>query len=375
MLFTQGKRDNYESQYGSIPNYLYWDQSARPLAELMRSYVENWAADFEMDAEFISKFCSKRNDHHEAALFELTAHAALRGAGLSVVKLPRAENKMPDFRVSAKEIDLEFFIECTLSADSFNTTVDDAKKNEVLEVIEGLDYFPYFVNVEFVEMSNQSISKTKLKAKIEELRLTCDKYSADDLRDLEFCFENNNWQIQLSLARKNGRVKRSLGYHTDQFKMIDPVTKLTNALSGKKASRYQLGSAPYVIMVNTYDGFAKELDFSTALFGIGTGSAQVLYPFNTHSFFMTKGLPVNTMVSAVAFCRNFHVFGLSACKIEVWHNPFAANPLLPGLLPFDEYVFSVVGNVLERKHHQKQNDAFELLGVSREHYISARASS
>lgn len=374
-LFSLFERTNYDSKIGSESNYEYWDRSARPLAEFMRQQAENWSQNFVLDSEFVSKFKSKRDDHHDAAVFELLTNQALTTAGLEVVKLARSTSKIPDFQVIDKKSGQRIFIECTLSADSFDSRADKVRKDEILEVIEGLHHFPYFVNVEFRNISNNSISKAKLKSKIEEMRSVCDGYSSGDPKHSQVDFESNGWRLRLSLTRKNQSFKRSLGFHTDPIRMIDGVSKLLNALSSKKASRYDIGNSPYVIMINTDDGFAKEIDFSTALFGVSTNFPRQLPTASSRSFFVVDGKPVNKSVSAVIFCKDFHVFGLSVSDLKIWHNPFSINPLPTKLLPFDEFSFSIQEDYLHRTEIKKETNAFQLLAVSQEDYLSARYAS
>jgi hypothetical protein len=374
-LFSPHERTNCDSKIGSESSYEYWDRSARPLAEFMRLHAENWSQNFLLDSEFISKFKSKRDDHHDAAIFELLTNQTLLTADLEVVKLARSSSKMPDFQVMDKKTGQQVYIECTLSADSFDSRADKVRKDEILEVIEGLHYFPYFVNVEFGNISYKSISKVKLKSKIEEIKSVCDGYSSEDLQHIQFDFENNEWELRLSMTRKKQSFKRSLGFHTNPVRVIDGVSKLLNALSSKKASRYDIGNSPYIIMINTDDGFAKEIDFSTALFGISTDFSRKLPIDSSRSFFVVDGKPVNKSVSAVIFCKDFHVFSLSISDLKIWHNPFAVNPLPTNFLPFDEFLFSTQEDHLHRTDVKKGTNAFQLLGVSQENYISARVAS
>lgn len=368
MLYSQEERTFTGTRTRDISAAEFQRISAWPIVTLMRSYLNDWGAFFENDPEFIKMLNSKNDKQHYSAIFELLIGTALIKSGFLLEKHPQVDSlKKPDFKAIHPEIH-ELFLECTLSGNSFENLDEKNKKETIEDIIEGIEYYPFFINVNFKSLSDISISKKRLLHFFQEIKNTIDTIPMEILPTIKYPYQDNGWDLEFSFIKKpNGNVKRSLGMLIGAAKTINTEKPILGALKDKRPSKYAISTSPYIICLSTNDLFTSEHSFSEALFG-QYGIDINISDNSNNSLFIANGKPSNTSISAVLIARNFDLFTLSNSNISIWHNPFAANPIKKGILPFVEYVYIQKDNCLKRQSLLKTVDIFTLLQIDRREY-------
>ncbi|MBW8361874.1 MAG: hypothetical protein K0M56_06770 [Kaistella sp.] len=368
MLFDSFERTFSGHKKRSQTAYEFLNNSSWRISNLSRITLDKFAKKYSVDNEFLKVFKSKSNKQHYAAVFELMVNAALTNSKLSLKKHPITQTgKRPDFLASSED-GRDFFLECTLSGNSFENEDEKNRKEAVEEIIDNMNYFPYWINIEFSTISKKSISKKRLVNFIGQIKSICDNYTDEELFNVYFEFEDNDWSLEISLFRKtDSNIKRSLGVISGGVRMIDKSKSLLTALNDKRATKYGIQNQSYVIGVSVNDVSISESDFTEILFGQYSKEVIDLNQLN-NGFWISNGNPINSSVSAIVFFKNFNLYVLDSSEITVWHNPFAKNILDTNLLPFDEFYYEKVENVLIKNKIQKQVDIFKILGINKLEY-------
>jgi hypothetical protein len=375
MLFSSYTRTNLDHKRRKETAFEFLDRSAWKISELVRQIVNEFATHYLLDEEFIKMFKSKLDKQHYSAVFELLIHALLTRSNLSLSRHPETKTgKKPDFQVVQGSF--KIFVECTLAGHSFDSMTEKNRKDAVEQIVDDMEYFPYWINLGFLTISGQSVSKKRFINFINTVKDLSEGIPNEVLIKMKHLFEDDGWKIEVSLLRKIGPViKRSLGFISGNAKTIDTSKPILTALNDKKGSRYGIETEPYIVFLNTSDLFTEESCFSEALFGQhGTNKIDLRYP-SKNSFYLADGKPINTSVSAVVIFRNFDLYTLDSSSMVIWHNPFAKNKLPSNLLPFDEYLYNITNDFLEQIIIKKEKDIFQLLGIDKEKYISAKDKS
>lgn len=372
MLFTLNKRNDLLSKRSRESTFEFLERSGWNISEFIRTTLNGYAENYKPDREFIKTFKSKSDKQHNSAIFELLVYTALSNSNLTLLRHPETSTgRKPDFE--AFDEGIKILIECTLASHSFENLEEKNRKSVVEEIIEEFEYFPYFINLDFEIISKQSISKKRFKNFIELIKIESDSVPDQELMSRYHLYEHEGWQIQVSLFRKRDfTIKQSLGFISDNAKTIDTVKPILIALRDKKGSNYGIDTEPYIIFLNTDDLFTSEDCFSAALFGQEGEITMNDQNTQLQSYFVASNTPINTSVSAVVFFRNFDMFTLDNSYIKVWHNPFAKNKLPIKILPFDEYVFSEFGNVLEKQIIIKKQNIFDILHIDKANYMELK---
>lgn len=349
-------------------SFQFLERSSWNRCAFIRDLITMWLGEIETDAEFESQIKSKIDKQHDGALFELIVNIFLKRLSFQVEKHPRlTKNKTPDF--TAEDMyGGKYFFECTLSENSFENMVEERRKEAVEDIIRGIHYYPYFINLRFKHTGTTSVSAKKLKNFIEQVRAVSEGYSNEQLFHRRFLFEDGDWKIEISLLRKtNQSIKTSLGMVGQDAKIIDGKKVILSALNDKRPSKYGIEDTPYVICICNNDAFFQEEDMYSVLFGNdGSEYINVNYPGNT-GFYFHNG-PINTSVSAVILFKNTDLMVLNQAKWSVWHNPYAKFPLATNHLPIREYSLLPEENRLRKVVIEKDFNIFSALGIDEDAY-------
>lgn len=373
LLFTKGTRTDFSPKRDRETNYDFLDRSSWKFCNFIRLTLERFGIEYGIDQNFLGDFKAKSDKQSNSAIFELLVYTIFKNCSYYLERHPETSTgKRPDFKVELEN--LSFFLECTLSAASFETLEETNRMNRVIAIVDGIEYFPYWINLHFGTVSTESISKKQFVKFIGEIKSICDKLTQTECTNKKFLYNGQGWDIEISLFKKTRPdIKRSLGITGGNAKAIDTVKPILSALRDKKGSRYGISDTPYVICINTDDAFAKDNCLSTALFGDESDKINYKDHYLEESFFILNGSPINTSVSAVIFFKRFDIFTLENSEISVWHNPFAQNPLFKNILPFDEYYFILKQSTIEKKILKKDLDVFKLLGISKDDYTRSKS--
>ena len=315
------------------------------------------------------------NKQHYSAVFELMIYTALKNSNLNLEKHPTTKTgRKPDFQIISDE-NYKFYLECTLSGDSFELEDDKNRREKVVQIIENLYFFPYWINLDFINISKKSISKKRLLNYISQIKDICDIYTNEQLLNKRFEFNDNEWLLEISLFRKtNTKIKKSLGIISGGAKVIDKSKSILTALNDKKGTKYGIDNKAYVICVSINDMSIGENEIAEILFGEYNKDEINLTIPNT-GFLISNCRPINSTVSAIVFCKNYDLYVLENTEISVWHNPFAKNKLEYELLPFNEYYFEKSENILSRCIINKAIDIFEILNINKSEYMTMNKKS
>jgi len=162
MLFSSDPRTYTSHQNRKFSTFEFLDRSAWSICALLREYLTKWAKDFDNDNEFLRRYQSKDNKQHYAAEFELLLYTLLKKQKFQIEKHPDlGTTKRLDFRIR----DLSgspLLLECTLAGDSFENLSEKNQKSTIAEIIDEIEYHPYFINIIYKTISRESISKNKL---------------------------------------------------------------------------------------------------------------------------------------------------------------------------------------------------------------------
>ena len=322
------------------------------------------------DAEFISQLKSDDNKKHAAAIFEIIIYTLLGKTDFEAVKHPPgALRTSPDFKATHAS-GFTTYIECTLSGNSFEKIEVENRKQAVENIIREIEYFPYFINIAFKTISVRSISKKALVDFINSLEPKSAGYSSEELFEMQHPFENNGWELEISLIRKSDPgIKVSLGMIMGEAKAIDHVRPALNSLNDKKPAKYGISDSPYMIALDNKDMFLKEEEFNEVLFGYDAPERINPEYGGRNGFFFAEGRPVNTSVSAILFCKAMNVLTLDQARLSLWHNPFAKFPVPLGLFPCDEYFYDLDGYALTKRSVVKDFDLLTVLAIDKHEYL------
>lgn len=369
VIFSTHIRTNNQSKIRKQSAFEFLDESAWPIASYMRNIVSNWLAQFDDDNEFTSKLKSKDNKHHYAAMFELLVYRIILNSDRVIEKHPLTKTlKQPDYKLIGNTTNEDIYVECTLSSNSFTNANDKSKSESIEEIIDSLEYFPYWIGIDIKHNSNKSLAKRKLLSWINRTVSSTEFVLVDNGQPIKAGFSIDDWEIEFTFIRKGDKsIRKSLGFVMGGVKPIDSAKPIFTALKDKAPSKYGIDCNPYVICLSTDDLFSKGECYFKALFGQSNPSRIYEEP-NTNGFLLQNTAPVNTSVSAVVIFRNFDLFTLDTCSISVWHNPFAKNPIKHELFPFTEYHYEICDNELLRKTILKDEDIFNILKIDKIEY-------
>jgi hypothetical protein len=362
-VFAPGERNDWATLKYNESQFEFLDRCAWPLVGLMREWLDEWLIPYEHDKEFISKFRSKSNKQHSAAVFELLIYTMFINNGLNIQRVERGAGKTPDFSIMASESST-VYLECSLAANAMESEEENKKKESVAQYVEEIPDYPFYVGIDFKTASDQSISKKQLLAFLDKFR---PPYSLPGLME-KIDYSAQGWELVITLVKKGeGASERTRGFTYQAPRTIDNFKALYGALNGKKAGRYELGESPYIICIGVDDLTANEYEFFSVLFG-PQDMNRLNFDWEMNGFFLVNGMPVNTSVSAVLFCKSLKTFGLSETNLSLWHNPFATYPVHELGLPIREIKYVHNGTGMIRSDSGESKSAFELLGRSDELY-------
>lgn len=368
MLFKDYLRTNSEAKSGSESSFQFLERSSWRRCSLMRTKLNEWIVPVTDDKGFISQIKSNNSKQHYAALFELLVYTALTNLGFKVDKHPELSKKTtPDFKVVKDEINI--FMECTLSGNSFESLEEENRKSAIERIIQEIHYYPYFINIDFLTISDASISKKALLNFIDGIKEKSEGIENEQLFHNKHYFENNGWKLEISLLRKTDpSIKVSLGFITGEARMIDGTKAIIGALNDKKPSKYGVTNSPYVICLSNSDMFFKEEDMNEILFGRDSSTNIDLSYVTKRGFFYFDGAEINTSVSAILLFRGLDILTLSSAKISIWHNPFAKYLIPLNLLPFDEFFYTIDGCMLKKESILKTYNLLGMFSINESEY-------
>jgi hypothetical protein len=121
--------------------------------------------------------------------------------------------------------------------------------------------------------------------------------------------------------------------------MVDSAIRLKKALRGKRPTRYDLPSLPYIVVVVNRDPFCSEDQYMQAAYGpdqIATKPAEAFatsLPLQVRGFF-AETRDRNTRLSGIAIVNGFAPWDPLQTRVLLLCNPYARLPIPEGSIPY-----------------------------------------
>ena len=342
--------------------FTYLNRSARPEFAAARNIIQRWFALYpqQYQAELRSRLRSRSDVDHPSAVFELAIHFLLVYMGAKLIPHPHVPSspRRPDFLV-IDAAGLRFYLETTLV--TFTTReqkAEEARKNAVYDILNRLvrtpDWFLWlevngaprtpapaqeiarFVNAHLSELSSDSVNAA---------------YEAGRYDDIpQWSFSHDEWHITFRpIPRKPDAPDRPnhrpLGMFSGGFDWVDHRTPLRDAILEKASAYGELGEA-FIVATNV-PAPIDDIDISEALLGkeqftvaipeVASEADPTVTPSRTMDGVWTlPSGPRNTRLGAVLIVQDFYPWALSACKMRLFHNPWATRPIRSVLTQFPQ---------------------------------------
>lgn len=313
-------------------SYEFINKSAWPAANYVRELLETWCDEFPLDTDFVNRFKSDNYQKHVAAFFELVMYRWLRAQDYDVKLHELASidsQRRPDFCISKLDKKV-LYAECTLSALPDYDPGIERLRNQITDILESIPCPKYWLSVYFEKCSTNSLSKKKIINFVSKLiEEGLDRFDPANFERKRWTFRDCGWEMEFSLFPKSINTTRTLGASQHgPAGIIYSEKPLRASLDRKKGGNYGRFIHPYVICINSSDFYLDGLSIMQTLFGPRAGQSHFdVKDKDNDGFFLFKGRPINTSVSAVLIVNNLVPWNLHVAKSSLWHNPFASLPL------------------------------------------------
>ncbi len=334
-LFDDIERTEHRpAQYGE-QSYHYLNLSARPAAGLIRDTLDVWFADYpDEHRENLKRDLIAKSD--QSAFTELLVHQMLfrRGAAdICIHPEIQGTEKRLDFRANVSGQDL--YVEVRNSAETDNPRIQgfcdgvNAKcqtKGFMLDLsFEGDFDAPVSVG-EF----DSFVQKNAATLKLSELNRIINQDGPDRLPVWIFNHGTDRIHVTLVPCKEPDKLyDRPIGSLSPHDVYVLEHAKTLRRKLKKKASRYGVLNAPYVIVANFEDGFLEDIDIAQALFGdevfidYRNGKGLEFSRENNGLWAVDR----NTRVSGVLIFNRVDPWSFWQRVPSLWLNPVAAHTL------------------------------------------------
>lgn len=323
--------------------FQFLDRSAWPKSAAVRDLLEDWFCRYPRShqADLRTRFV----DDFHAAFFELFLHAYLSVLGYGLEPHPAVPNstRRPDFLVTKDTC--RFYLEATVARDISDDEASKRRvKNLLLDAINDISSRNFFLALkEFTVVPGKQPSAKKIKAFLERELAALDPDSIK-LNELErplrdgpgLSYEDDSIRLSIGLIPRSPNARgrtdiRPIGVYPIASRWGGSDILIRDALNAK-ATRYGQLALPYLIAVNCISEWGvDDGDILNALFGTEQltfvkGSKDPIPSRKRDGAFIGPNGPWNTRVSAALVCHIFP-WSLRECRLELYHNPWAARPL------------------------------------------------
>ena len=347
-LFSEYERSDHSYMRRTETAFKFLDRSAWQDSGDIRRVLEN-AFSFIPDSErehVRERFVSQDKGQHVGALLEVGLYAMLRAIAESVAFGPNINGLTPDFLV--RFADTEVLMDVTTLAPELESN-DSNSVQRILRQIEQIDLKGYFVEVYIEKLVDYDTPTTRLRRWVEEW---IEGLESRGVRRGERVWDDGSWRIRF-LAEKFAGVSNS------ENKIIDyswgdqegwSSTEEDETFKSRMRRKVQEKSDKY----GSLDG-----TLVVAVTSRGTQGYMNSIP-SAEMFFDTEW--TRRKVSGVLFkpaSNPWEMFG-SDRVWELVHNPYANNPLEPGLFSFARECVRLSGEWIS---HEPAVDIRSLLGL------------
>lgn len=332
-LFDDFLRTDASTSKFKIRAYHFLNNSAIPEAENVRTKIRSWSEGFLITKEFVSKFRSKIDSVHKAALFELYTFHLLKSFGFNVSNIPVSGLKTPDLR--AEKAGNKLFIECTSASSSYTDDAEEDNKNLILDSLHKISKGKNLLNVAFITSGKGSPSLKNIRLQIQTML---------ENGNPSVVIDDSGWKFVVSRSSVSEEDSRGIGVLASPAKCLTPEKNLLQSLKGKLPAKYKL-LAPYLIAVNSHDYFLDEISIVDCLFGASAFQHQLhLNKRSEPSFFIQNAEFANSSVSGILLLKKWDIYSTEEPNITLWHHPEPKYKVDPQFFPIDQREWLKTGN-------------------------------
>lgn len=350
VIFETKERTRTAPKKPGEGDYAFYDSSARPEFEAYRILLNGWLAELpEIDRpEMINRFRKGTDLQYQAALAELTLHAALKREGHTMVLHPACGHptRKPDFLATKPEATDGVIAEVTTFTPAM---VDVSQSKRDADIYNALDKATlpagWRLGLDIITHGDKPTNLNKLRSAVEKWAAGA---AGDDPAALPTrTFEDEGWAVELTLYggfKKDGPVAHAIASAMGNIRQVEPAFEIRQAVQ-EKGSRYGAMTRPYVIVVADCKGELTGGDRNgealvEAMFGrIVTevtvdenGKAVMRDVRKTDGYWGTPDTPKHRDVSGVLLLPKPHLWDLRNPR---WQPVLARHPWAERPLPDD----------------------------------------
>ena len=368
MLFANKERTRTAPKKPGENDYAFYDLTARPEFQVYRDLVNSWIAElpeFER-AETVARLQKNDSLGYQAALAELTIHAALIRQGYTVEVHPACEHptRKPDFLAKDKDGNPVAYVEVTTFGPAQEHVTQSNREATIYNAIDKAMVPPGFrFTYDVVTYGQSSPNIGKLCKEIEEWAVASQQNNPEVVPTK--VFEALDWKIEIGLMggfKKDVQVERAIGGAMSDVRIVSAETEIREALK-KKGSRYGTFKVSYVVVVvdckdelTGSDRNAESLidaAFGTVVTQVTTfasGEHETKEVRKDDGYWGHIKTPRHQNVSAAILLPKPHLWDLRNDRWQplLLKNPSATHALPDGLLPLPGYQFVPAKDEFER---------------------------
>lgn len=356
-LFEDKERTRQEPKKQGETDFAFYDSCAWPEIEIYRQLINSWIAKFPEaeQVEVIARMKDSDSAYYQAALAELTMHAALLKQGYKVEIHPSSPHptRKPDFLIKTQEGAPVAYLEVTTFGPNLEAIGMSNREATIYNVIDKTKLPAGF------RLSYDAIARGALSPNLNKLCADIEKWAAENAQDdpdamPSKIFTADDWQIELSLIggfEKDAVVERSIGSAMGDMRQVKADAEIRAALK-KKGSRYGDFAHPYIITVvdckgelvggdrnieHLLEAVHGTVDTVATVFPDGTN--QIEEKRRNNGYWGAPDDIRHPNVSAVILLPRPHLWDLRNDRWQpiIVRHPWAAHPLPDDVLPLPGY--------------------------------------
>lgn len=352
-IFANKNRTRTEPKKPGEGEFAFYDSSARSEYDTYRGLVNGWLQQMPEaeHAEMVKRFTTGTDLQYQAALAELTVHAALKRQGYTLDVHPACGHptRKPDFLANKQDQTRAAIVEVTTFTPA---TPEVSQSKRDADVYNALDKAKlpagWRLGLDIVKHGEQPASLNKIRSDVEKWAVLV---AGDDPAVMPAkTFDYEGWSIDLTLYggfKKDVPAERAIASAMGNIREIDPALEIRQAVEGK-GNRYGAMTDPYLIVVadckEELAGGDRNGDaLVEAMFGKVVTQASknengklVLRDVRqADGYWGTPDAPKHRGVSGVLLLPKPHLWNLREKRWQpvLVRNPWAERPLPDDLLP------------------------------------------
>lgn len=353
MLFEQKERTRTAPKKPGEGEYAFYDSSARPEFQTYRDLLNEWISELpkEERAELIARFRKSDPAGYQAALAELTIHAALKRQGYDVAVHPPSGHptRRPDFLARSKNGEPVAFLEVTTFGPTQELSARSNREAALYNAIDRAKLPPgWRLGYDVLKYGTASPNLGKARRAVEAwaAREAADDPTASPVENFDF----GDWKIELRLFGgfdPDTPVERAIGIAMHEVRLVSAAIEIRQAME-KKGDRYGVLGAPYLIVIadckgELSGGASNSDELIQAAFGTlgisftqhASGETTTAQTRRRDGYWGWPEAPKQRHVSGVLLLPKPDLWSLRQARWEpmLLRNPWANPPLPDDLLP------------------------------------------